>query len=88
MFEEILPKGVADVIDEFKNCEDIALNFLVASHCLCQSAVYVKSQYPWIHHGKYNGLSTMKSHLNERHKCIHTFQKYFHMFPRRSTEVF
>ena len=88
MFENHMPQSATRLIDELQNCEDIAMNFLVASYCRCTFAAFVKPREKQIHYGLKSGISTKSNHTNERNLCVKTFASSFPTLPKESTMVF
>nr|CAD7576747.1 unnamed protein product [Timema californicum] len=67
-----LPQAVRDKVDEYMNCEDIAMNFLV-SHITRKPPVKVTSRWTFRCPGCPVSLSEDDTHFQERHKCINFF---------------
>ncbi|KAF5283760.1 hypothetical protein FQA39_LY17198 [Lamprigera yunnana] len=67
-----LPQAIRDKVDEYMNCEDIAMNFLV-SHITRQPPVKVTSRWTFRCPGCPQSLSEDDTHFQERHKCINFF---------------
>ena len=88
MFEKHLPESASELIDKLQNCEDIAMNFLVASYCQCVFAAYVKHREKLIHYGLKRGISGKPNHTQERNLCIKTFASSFPTLPQNSTRIF
>jgi alpha-1,4-N-acetylglucosaminyltransferase EXTL3 len=63
------PQEVRDMIDEYMNCEDIAMNFLI-SHITRKPPLKVTSRWTFRCPGCPDMLSQSDSHFNERHICI------------------
>jgi len=73
-----MPKDALNFIDDHKNCEDIAMAFLVANETH-QAPIWVKGK---VHdYGHYSGISGSSSHLAVRSECVDTFTKHFKRFP-------
>lgn len=68
------PPEVKALVDEFMNCEDIALNFLV-SHLTRKPPVKVTSRWTFRCLGCPEALSSTDGHFNERHYCIKRLTK-------------
>ncbi|CAK8684115.1 exostosin-like 3 [Clavelina lepadiformis] len=75
-----MPSPIRDTVDEFMNCEDIAMNFLV-SHMTRQPPVKVTSRWTFRCPGCPMALSQSQEHFEERHKCINRFVKVFGYMP-------
>ena len=88
MFEDHLPQRVGQLIDKLQNCEDIAMNFLVASFCRCAFAAYVKTKEKRIHYGSNGGLHGEPDHYQERSLCLDKFASCFPTLPQKSTMFF
>lgn len=67
-----LPQAIRDKVDEYMNCEDIAMNFLV-SHITQKPPVKVTSRWTFRCPGCPQSLSEDDTHFQERHKCINFF---------------
>ncbi|XP_063696402.1 exostosin-3 [Culicoides brevitarsis] len=80
-----LPQAIRDKVDEFMNCEDIAMNFLV-SHFTRKPPVKVTSRWTFRCPGCPVSLSEDDSHFQERHKCINFFTKVFGYTPLLNTQ--
>lgn len=80
-----LPQAIRDKVDEFMNCEDIAMNFLV-SHFTRKPPVKVTSRWTFRCPGCPVSLSEDDSHFQERHKCINYFTKVFGYTPLLNTQ--
>ncbi|XP_037948304.1 exostosin-3 [Teleopsis dalmanni] len=80
-----LPQAIRDKVDEYMNCEDIAMNFLV-SHITRQPPVKVTSRWTFRCPGCPVSLSEDDTHFQERHKCINFFTQVFGYTPLLSTQ--
>lgn len=69
-----LPQAIRDKVDEYMNCEDIAMNFLV-SHMTRHPPVKVTSRWTFRCPVCPISLSEDDTHFQERHKCINFFTK-------------
>lgn len=67
-----LPQAIRDKVDEYMNCEDIAMNYLV-SHITRKPPVKVTSRWTFRCPGCPVSLSEDDTHFQERHKCINFF---------------
>uniref|UniRef100_K1P7R0 Exostosin-like 3 n=1 Tax=Magallana gigas TaxID=29159 RepID=K1P7R0_MAGGI len=67
-----MPQAIRDKVDEYINCEDIAMNFLV-SHITRKPPMKVTSRWTFRCPGCPETLSSDIEHFNERHKCINFF---------------
>ncbi|XP_063634524.1 exostosin-3 [Cydia splendana] len=80
-----LPAAIRDYVDEFMNCEDIAMNFLVA-HITRKPPVKVTSRWTFRCPGCPVTLSSDETHFHERHKCIQFFSQVMGYTPLLSTQ--
>ncbi|CAO1401237.1 unnamed protein product [Diamesa serratosioi] len=80
-----LPQAIRDKVDEYMNCEDIAMNFLV-SHITRQPPVKVTSRWTFRCPVCPVSLSEDDTHFQERHKCINYFTKVFGYTPLLNTQ--
>ncbi|XP_049887333.1 exostosin-3 [Pectinophora gossypiella] len=80
-----LPAAVRDYVDEYMNCEDIAMNFLVA-HITRKPPVKVTSRWTFRCPGCPVTLSADETHFHERHKCIQFFSQVMGYTPLLSTQ--
>lgn len=74
-----LPQAVRDKVDEYMNCEDIAMNYLV-SHVTRRPPVKVTSRWTFRCPGCPQSLSEDDTHFQERHKCISFFTQVKFVF--------
>jgi hypothetical protein len=87
---EILPSGVREFVDKGRNCEDIAMQFLVANMTNLPP-IYVKGHLS--DKGALNGISTSQNvvvagHMKQRDYCLNQLEKMFHKNPLvRSTFI-
>ncbi|XP_059049058.1 exostosin-3 [Achroia grisella] len=81
----VLPAAVRDYVDEYMNCEDIAMNFLVA-HITRKPPVKVTSRWTFRCPGCPITLSADETHFHERHKCIQFFSQVMGYTPLLSTQ--
>ncbi|XP_067014506.2 exostosin-3 isoform X3 [Anabrus simplex] len=80
-----LPQAIRDKVDEYMNCEDIAMNFLV-SHITRKPPVKVTSRWTFRCPGCPVSLSEDDTHFQERHKCINFFTEVFGYMPLLNTQ--
>ncbi|XP_054166306.1 exostosin-3-like [Oppia nitens] len=80
-----MPKAIRDKVDEYMNCEDIAMNYLV-SHITRQPPIKVTSRWTFRCPGCPVSLSEDDSHFNERHKCINYFIQIYGYMPLLNTQ--
>ncbi|XP_058450453.1 exostosin-3 [Malaya genurostris] len=85
LYTYVLPQAIRDKVDEYMNCEDIAMNFLV-SHVTRKPPVKVTSRWTFRCPGCPVSLSEDDTHFQERHKCINFFTKVFGYTPLLNTQ--
>ncbi|RZF46928.1 hypothetical protein LSTR_LSTR013240 [Laodelphax striatellus] len=85
MYTYHLPQAIRDKVDEYMNCEDIAMNFLV-SHITRKPPVKVTSRWTFRCPGCPVSLSEDDTHFQERHKCINFFTQVFGYTPLLNTQ--
>lgn len=85
LYTYLLPQAVRDKVDEYMNCEDIAMNFLV-SHITRRPPVKVTSRWTFRCPGCPVSLSEDDTHFQERHKCINFFVQVFGYMPLLNTQ--
>lgn len=72
MYTNLMPQTIRDLVDKNRNCEDIAMQFLIAN-LTSLPPVYVKGHLEDM--GPLNGISTSKnvisaSHMDKRSECL------------------
>ena len=75
-----MPQAVRELVDEFMNCEDIAMNFLV-SHVTGKPPVKVTSRWTFRCPGCPVALSSTDGHFDERQVCINKLARIFGYMP-------
>ncbi|XP_037081023.1 exostosin-3-like [Pollicipes pollicipes] len=85
MYSEWMPQVIRDKVDEYMNCEDIAMNFLI-SHLTRQPPVKVTSRWTFRCPGCPMTLSEDEEHFTERHKCINFFSRVYGHMPLLNTQ--
>ncbi|KAH8415869.1 hypothetical protein KR222_002318, partial [Zaprionus bogoriensis] len=85
LYSYYLPQAIRDKVDEYMNCEDIAMNFLV-SHLTRRPPVKVTSRWTFRCPGCPVSLSEDDTHFQERHKCINFFSQVFGYTPLLNTQ--
>lgn len=85
LYTHWLPQAIRDKVDEYMNCEDIAMNFLV-SHITRKPPVKVTSRWTFRCPGCPISLSEDDTHFQERHKCINFFTQVFGYTPLLNTQ--
>jgi hypothetical protein len=76
---QLLPSSIRDLVDKHRNCEDIAMQYLVAN-MTSLPPIYVKGHLE--DKGALNGISTSQNvlkagHMKERDWCLNTLEKMF-----------
>jgi hypothetical protein len=76
MYTTTMPQGIRDMVDKEKNCEDIAMQFLIAN-MTGLPPVYVKGHLSDL--GVFSGISTEKSiaqasHMDARSMCLNDLE--------------
>ncbi|XP_013787802.1 exostosin-3-like [Limulus polyphemus] len=85
LYTHLMPQAIKDKVDEYMNCEDIAMNFLV-SHVTRKPPVKVTSRWTFRCPGCPISLSEEDSHFQERHKCINFFAQVYGYIPLLNTQ--
>lgn len=85
LYTYTLPQAIRDKVDEYMNCEDIAMNFLV-SHITRKPPVKVTSRWTFRCINCPISLSEDDTHFQERHKCINYFTQIFGYMPLLNTQ--
>ncbi|XP_015120556.1 exostosin-3 [Diachasma alloeum] len=85
LYTNWLPQAIRDKVDEYMNCEDIAMNFLI-SHLTRKPPVKVTSRWTFRCPGCPVSLSEDDTHFQERHKCINFFSQVFGYMPLLNTQ--
>ncbi len=85
VYSSVMPSSIRDLVDEFVNCEDLAMNFLI-SHLTRKPPVKVTSRWTFRCPGCPSTLYEDESHFQERHKCIRFFSKVFGYTPLMYTQ--
>jgi len=71
-----LNPAVKSVVEQYKNCEDIAMQYLISSHN--NSAIFIRGNI--FDFGSLGGVSTsLNSHYLERNKCLELFSNLFNL---------
>ena len=78
-----MPQAVRDLVDSRRNCEDIAMQFLIANMTSLPS-IYVRGHLEDL--GALNGISTSHSvvkagHMTMRSDCLNDLESIFHGVP-------
>ncbi|KAG9509293.1 Exostosin-like 3 [Fragariocoptes setiger] len=85
LYSYSMPSMIRDIVDRYTNCEDIAMNFLVA-HMTRKPPIKVTSRWTFHCPGCPTSLSEDDSHFTERHECINTFASIYGYMPLMSTQ--
>ncbi|XP_041360950.1 exostosin-like 3 [Gigantopelta aegis] len=85
LYSYSMSQAIRDKVDEYTNCEDIAMNFLV-SHITRKPPVKVTSRWTFRCPGCPQTLSNDETHFQERHKCINFFVKVYGYMPLLYTQ--
>lgn len=85
LYSYTMPQAVRDKVDEYMNCEDIAMNFLV-SHITRKPPVKVTSRWTFRCPGCPQQLALDGSHFEERHKCINFLVEVYGYMPLLYTQ--
>ncbi|XP_001625539.2 exostosin-3 [Nematostella vectensis] len=85
LFTHWMQQSIREKIDEFMNCEDIAMNFLV-SHITRKPPIKVTSRWTFVCSSCPVSLWSDKSHFEERHQCINYFEKVYGYMPLLRTQ--
>jgi len=80
LYTHWMPRVVRDLVDDFMNCEDIAMNFLV-SHVSGKPPVKVTSKWLFSCPGCPAALSKSDGHYVERQVCINKLARIFGYMP-------
>ncbi|KAG8199824.1 hypothetical protein JTE90_000912 [Oedothorax gibbosus] len=85
LYSYSMPQTIREKVDEYMNCEDIAMNFLV-SHVTRKPPLKVTSRWTFRCPGCPVSLSEEDSHFQERHKCIEHFVNAYGYMPLLNTQ--
>lgn len=80
-----MPQTIRSIVDKLMNCEDIAMNFLVA-HLTRKPPIKVTSRWTFHCPGCPSSLSEDDSHFRERHECLNTFASIYGYMPLMTTQ--
>jgi hypothetical protein len=84
-----MPQIIRDLVDKERNCEDIAMQFLV-SNITKLPPIYVKGSLTDL--GPFGGISTSKnvisaSHMDRRSNCLNDLVKIYGFNPLISSHI-
>lgn len=85
IYSYTMPEVVRSIVDKFMNCEDIAMNFLVA-HMTRQPPIKVTSRWTFHCPSCVSSLSEEDSHFRERHECLNMFASIYGYMPLLNTQ--
>lgn len=85
LYSYVMPQAIRDKVDEYLNCEDLAMNFLVA-HITRKPPIKVTSRWTFRCPGCPKALSVEESHFHERHKCLNFFVQVYGYMPLLNTQ--
>ncbi|KAL8571491.1 hypothetical protein ACOMHN_060973 [Nucella lapillus] len=85
LYSYVMPQAIRDMVDQYTNCEDIAMNFLV-SHITRKPPIKVTSRWTFRCPGCPNTLSSNDTHFEERHNCMNFFVKVYGYMPLLFTQ--
>lgn len=85
LYTYVMPQAIRDQVDEYMNCEDIAMNFLV-SHITRKPPLKVTSRWTFRCPGCTVSLSHDNSHFEERHTCLNFFVRVYGYMPLLYTQ--
>uniref|UniRef100_A0A914W8V3 Exostosin-2 n=1 Tax=Plectus sambesii TaxID=2011161 RepID=A0A914W8V3_9BILA len=86
LYQSVLPARIKRFVDERMNCEDIAMNFLIAN-LTSQPALKVTPRKRFLCPGcPAVGISADSQHLQERSECIDFFSNVYGYNPLRTVE--
>ncbi|CAB3402422.1 unnamed protein product [Caenorhabditis bovis] len=84
-YTEDMPKSIREHVDKVTNCEDIAMNYLVA-HITRKPPIKTTSRWTLRCPGCTENLSQSDSHFNKRHECMRLFTKIYGYNPLRFSQ--
>uniref|UniRef100_A0A914WDL6 glucuronosyl-galactosyl-proteoglycan 4-alpha-N-acetylglucosaminyltransferase n=1 Tax=Plectus sambesii TaxID=2011161 RepID=A0A914WDL6_9BILA len=84
-YSYFMPEAIRAKVDELTNCEDLAMNFLVA-HMTRKPPVKTTSRWTFKCAGCPETLSSDESHFIERHDCMQFFTKVYGYNPLLYTQ--
>ncbi|XP_002156291.2 exostosin-like 3 [Hydra vulgaris] len=80
-----MASSIREMVDQYMNCEDIAMNFLVA-HITQKPPIKVTSRWTFKCPGCPAALSADESHYFERNSCMTYFEQVFGYNPLKRTQ--
>ena len=85
LYSYVQPQAIRDLVDEYLNCEDLAMNFLV-SHVTRKPPIKVTSRWTFRCPGCPMALSEDEEHFRERHRCMNFFVRVYGYMPLLHTQ--
>ncbi|XP_077565116.1 exostosin-3-like [Haemaphysalis longicornis] len=85
LYSYAMPQAIRDRVDEYMNCEDIAMNFLV-SHITRKPPLKVTSRHKFECPKCTASLSYDNSHCEKRHNCLNFFARVYGYTPLLYTQ--
>lgn len=85
VYSQIMSDTIKSIVDKFMNCEDIAMNFLVA-HLTRKPPIKVTSRWTFHCASCTTSLSEDNSHFMERHECLNIFTSIYGYMPLLNTQ--
>ena len=86
LYTNHMPAAIRDVVDRFRNCEDLAMNCLV-SHITRKPPIKVTLRWTFRCPGCDEALSEDQTHFTERHECLNEFAKVYGYMPLLYTQL-
>ncbi len=84
-YSHAMPEAIRRTVDDYMNCEDIAMNFLV-SHLTRRPPIKVTSRWTFRCPTCPASLWEDDSHFQERHRCINFFARVYGYMPLMYTQ--
>uniref|UniRef100_A0A5S6QUL4 Glycosyl transferase 64 domain-containing protein n=1 Tax=Trichuris muris TaxID=70415 RepID=A0A5S6QUL4_TRIMR len=81
-----MPQAIRNVVDKMMNCEDVAMNFLVA-HVTRLPPLKVTSRWTFACPMCSNTLSNSESHYSKRHRCLAVLMDIYGYNPLLNTQL-
>lgn len=84
-YTQLMPEAIRSIVDKFMNCEDVAMNFLVA-HLTRKPPIKVTSRWTFHCATCATSLSEDDTHFMERHECLNIFTAIYGYMPLLNTQ--
>lgn len=89
LYTNVMPQNIRDFVDKGRNCEDLAMQFLIAN-TTSLAPLYIKGHLNDL--GVLNGISTSKNvasagHMDERSQCLDKLVKFYGRNPLVGSHV-